>query len=179
MWYLDYFPNYFWPSKDHRINLYEIMDFDNLRSIFWFYPVFRILLNCLHFEKRKHCSYPTSDQCFHLLSSNCTCDRKSKDFKMISVGSWEENWSQKIRKSISSSFWTVWSVKGIYVMNKGRFEARISADHSSRSFCTALIKLYTYQYCLWLNIAYGGAPSYPVRTISTLQRLWRCHTSPP
>ena len=137
MGYLDYFPNYFWPSKDHRIDLYEIMDFDNLRSIFWFYPVFRILLNCLHFEKRKHCSYPTSDQCFHLLSSNCTCDRKSKDFKMISVGSWEENWSQKIRKSISSSFWTVWSVKGIYVMNKGRFEARISADHSSRSFCAA------------------------------------------
>ena len=132
MGYLDYFSNYFWPSKDYQIDLYEIMDFDNLRSIFWFYPVFRILLNCLHFEKRKHCSYPTSDHCFHLLSSNCTCDRKSKDFKMISVGSWEENWSQKIRKSISSSFWTNWSVKGTYVMNKGKSRS----PNIRRSFIT-------------------------------------------
>ena len=44
------------------------MNFDDLRSFFWFCPVFRILLNCPFFEKRKNRSYPTIDHFFPLLS---------------------------------------------------------------------------------------------------------------
>ena len=66
--HLNYLPDYFGPSKDHRIDLHEIMNFDDLRSFFWFCPVFRILLNCTFFEKRKNRSYPTIDHFFPLLS---------------------------------------------------------------------------------------------------------------
>ena len=66
--HLNYLPDYFGPSKDHRIDLHEIMNFDDLRSIFCFCPVFRILLNCPFFEKRKNRSYPTIDHFFPLLS---------------------------------------------------------------------------------------------------------------
>ena len=64
----NYLPDYFGPCKDHQIDLHEIMNFDDLRSFFWFCPVFRILLNCPFFEKRKNRSYPTIDHFFPLLS---------------------------------------------------------------------------------------------------------------
>ena len=64
----NYLPDYFGPCKDHQIDLLEIMNFDDLRSSFWFCPVFRILLNCPFFKKRKNRSYRTIDHFFPLLS---------------------------------------------------------------------------------------------------------------
>ena len=43
--HLKYLPDYFVPSKDHRIDLHEIINFDDLRSIFF------VLLSIPHIVK--------------------------------------------------------------------------------------------------------------------------------
>ena len=103
-------------------------------SIFWFYPVFRILLNCLRLEKCENRSYPTVKHCFYSLSPNYTGSEESEDVEMMSEGSWRKN-RPKFGKLLLSSFSTVWFVKGRPKLNAwwimGKVEARISANPSS------------------------------------------------